>query len=166
MPRFTSMPERSSLAMRFAIVVCASMASPIRDKVIDQRRRSDDMVGSNQSNGYNMVGDSNDGGTRHCDNRIEISRRKRIREIAKVVGKKGMNQSKISSKRQFEKVFFSVDFDLAFAFFDHRPNARRRQDPAKTIPPRSDPLDESSLRNKFDGHLSHPRQSSAAESQG
>ena len=63
------------------------------------------MIGSDQSNRYDVVGDSNDGGTRHCDNWIEVTRRKSVREIAEVVGKKCLDESKIGTQRRFEEVF-------------------------------------------------------------
>ena len=40
-----------------------------------------------------------------------------------MVGKKGMDQSKICTQRGFEKVVVSVHFDLAFAFLDDSANA-------------------------------------------
>src|SRR5882762_8340185 len=74
-PRLTSMPERSSSAMRLAIMVWASMAgigdeSGIGDEVVDEYRRSHDIVGRNHSNRHDVRRGGDDGGAGHRDDGI------------------------------------------------------------------------------------------------
>src|ERR1700758_1621069 len=61
MPRFTSMPSRSSRAMRLAITVCASMVSFLRDDVIHQGSGGDDMVGGDHADGNDVFRGGDDG---------------------------------------------------------------------------------------------------------
>src|SRR5215471_10728965 len=72
MPRFTSMPSRSSRAMRLAITVCGSMVSFLRDNVIHQGSRGDDMVRRDHTDGYDMFRGGDDGCCRCGDHRVEI----------------------------------------------------------------------------------------------
>src|SRR4029079_18540272 len=95
MPRLTSMPSRSSSAMRLAMTVCASMASALGDEVVDERGRRDDMVRRDQADGNDVVGGDDHGIGGHGDHRIEVATGQRVGEIAQVVGHEGMDQREV-----------------------------------------------------------------------
>src|SRR5262245_49494445 len=100
MPRLTSIPERSSCAMRLAITVWASMASPIGDEIVDDRGWGNDMIGRDHTHRHDMIGGDDDGLGRHRDHRVEVTCRQGVRQIAGIIGKKGMYQGKISAQRR------------------------------------------------------------------
>ena len=75
MPRLTSIPERSSWAMRSAITVCASIASLlISHEVINDGGRRHHVVGRDDAYWYDVVGRYKDCIGRHCDHWIEVTR--------------------------------------------------------------------------------------------
>src|SRR3954453_6318679 len=95
MPRFTSIPSRSSLLMRRAMSVCGSMLSP-RNEVIDERSRRDNMVGGYHTGWHYMLGIYHSRVRAHCHHGIEITPRQRIRQIAIIVAKKRLHERVIS----------------------------------------------------------------------
>src|SRR6478735_6186994 len=86
MPRLMSIPARSSWAMRFAMIVCASMVSRICDQVIDKRSGCDDVIGGDYANRDNMFCRDDHGVADHRDHRIEITCRKSIGQVTGIVG--------------------------------------------------------------------------------
>src|SRR6516164_1191899 len=133
MPRLMSMPARSSWAMRFAIIVCASMVSRICDKVIDERSRCDNVIGGDYADRDNMFCRHDHGVAGHRDHRIEVTCRKSIRQVTRVVGQKSVNQREIGTQRRLQEIALSVDVNAAFALFDNGANARWRKNAAQPI---------------------------------
>src|SRR5262245_22719669 len=82
MPRLTSMPDRSSCAIRLAMIVCASMLSPVCDEVIDQRRRRNDVVGRDDADRNDVVRRHYGGVRGHGHDRVEVARGQRVGKIA------------------------------------------------------------------------------------
>src|SRR5262249_61221110 len=115
MPRLTSIPERSSCAMRLAITVCASMASPVGDEIVDDRGRSNDMIGRDHTYRHDMVGSDDDGVGRHGDHRVEVTCRQGVGQIAGVIGKKGGSQGIVGARRRLEQIAFAMCFTLALS---------------------------------------------------
>src|SRR5262245_752915 len=104
MPRFTSMPDASSLAVRRAMMVCASMGlSRIRNQVVNDRRRSDDMIRRDHPHGNDVLGTSNNGFGSHRNHGVEIAGGQRIAQIAEIIGKKGLHQRIVRAQRDFEQ---------------------------------------------------------------
>ena len=104
MPRFTSMPSRSSRAMRLAIRFCASISSFLRNDVIDQRSGSYDMVRRNDADRHDMVRIDNDriGGCRH--QRVEVARRQRVGQVAEVIANQRVNERIVRADRRLQQV--------------------------------------------------------------
>src|ERR1700731_649039 len=98
MPRFTSIPERSSHAMRLAMTVCASITSPIGNEKVDERGRGHNVIGRDYTHRHDMVRGHDDSVRRHGDERIEIACSKRVGQIAYIVGEKRMNQREIGAQ--------------------------------------------------------------------
>src|SRR5215470_9155649 len=74
MPRFTSMPGESSLAIRRAMIVCGSiLISCVGDEVIDDRCRRHNMIGRDHANRHDIVSADDDRCGGHCDHRIEVA---------------------------------------------------------------------------------------------
>src|SRR5271165_6000222 len=131
MPRFTSMPSRSSRAMRLAIRVCASMGSFLHDDVIDQGRRGYDMVWRDHADGYDVFRLDDDRVGRCGDHGIEVARRQRVGEVAQVIAHERMNECIVGAERDLEQVIPAVDGDLPLAFLDHCPDSRWGEDAAQ-----------------------------------
>ena len=108
------------------------------------------MIGRDHPNRNDVFGIGDNGRTCHCNDRIEVARRKSVRKIAEVVGEKGMDQRKIGSKRCFEEVFRAIHIDLAFPFFNHSADARWRQHATEATAAGPYPLDEGALRRELD----------------
>src|SRR5439155_16126467 len=108
MPRFTSMPGESSLAIRRAMIVCGSISiSCVGNKVIDNRRWGYDMIGRDHSDGDDIVGTGDDGPAGHCDHRVEVARGERITQVAQVVGDERLDQSKVRLERDLKQISLS-----------------------------------------------------------
>src|SRR6476661_8684047 len=102
-PRLTSIPELSSRAMRLAMMVWASIASPIGDKVVDDGARSNNVIGGNHAHRHDVIGGYDHGVSCHCDHRVEIACSQGIGEVAGVIGKKRMHERKISAQCGLEQ---------------------------------------------------------------
>src|SRR5690348_491396 len=98
MPRLTSIPGRNSRAMRFAIMVCASIVvSRVCDEIINYRRRRYHVVGRDETDRHYVLGGRNRGLAGHRDHRIEISARQRIRNVAEIVGQEARDQREVGA---------------------------------------------------------------------
>ena len=96
MPRDSaSIPECSSRATRRAIMVCASMISPVRNEIIDQRPRRYDVIRRDDADRHNVLRGDDDGIGSHGHHRIEIARGERVLKIAQIVGEKRMDQREV-----------------------------------------------------------------------
>src|SRR5262245_48969363 len=82
MPRLTSIPEWSSLAMRLAMMVCASMALLIGDEVIDNWRRRHNVIRGDDPHRNDVLCRHDNGVRRHGEHRIEIASSKGIGQVA------------------------------------------------------------------------------------
>src|SRR5271166_2116701 len=149
MPRFTSMPSRSSRAMRLAITVCASMVSSLRDNVIHQGSRGDDVVGRDHADGYDLFRGDDDGRGGHRDHRVEVARRERISQVAQVIAHERMNERKVGVQRSLQQIIATIDGDLLLPLLDHRTDPCWSEDASQPGTPGSDALDQRALRNKF-----------------
>src|ERR1700756_3534825 len=117
-PRLTRSPLLSSLATRRAMMVCASMESPVRNEVVHEGCRRHDMVGRDDANGHDMLRCYDHGVGGHCHDRIEVARGQCVAEIAEVIGEEGVNQRELRTQCGLEQERLAVDVDLALAFGD------------------------------------------------
>src|SRR4051794_23344651 len=105
MPRFTSIPGLSSRAIRRAMMVCGSMpASRIRNEVVDDGSRSDNVVRRYHSDRNDIVSVCNDGGARHRHHWIEIASSECIAEIAHVIRQESLHESEIGAQSGFDQI--------------------------------------------------------------
>src|SRR4026209_1021699 len=105
MPRLTSIPEESSLAMRRAMMVWGSMrSSHIGNEVVDQWRRSHHMIGRHHTDWHDIISANDNGATRHRDHWIELARGQRIAQVSEIVGEERLNKREISMKCGFNEV--------------------------------------------------------------
>src|SRR4051794_9127470 len=103
MPRFTSIPGFSSRAIRRAMMVCGSMpASRVRDEVVDNGSRSDDMVRRYHSDRNDVVSVCNYSGARHRHHWIEIPSSEGVAEIAHVICQESLHQGEIGAQCGFD----------------------------------------------------------------
>src|SRR5262245_1176506 len=143
MPRFTSMPGESSLAIRRAMIVCGSMSiSCVGDEEIDDRCRRYDMIGRYHADGNDIVRTGDDGPGGHRDHRIEIASSQCIAQIAQIVGDERLDQGKVGSERDLEQIRLSSDFNSLLAGLDGSTNAGLRQDPTQSVAAGANALDE------------------------
>src|SRR5262245_5444584 len=113
MPRLTSIPDFSSRAIRLAMMVWASMASPIGDQIVDDRGRGYDMIGCDHTHRYNVIRGYDNRVRGHGDHRVEIARSQRVGEIAGVIGKKGVHECEIGAQRGFQQIAFAINLEPA-----------------------------------------------------
>src|SRR5262245_38161144 len=99
MPRLTSIPDFSSRAIRLAMMVCASMASPIGDQIVDDRGGGYDMIGRDHTHGYDVVRGYDNRVRGHGDHRVEIACGQCVGEIARVIGEKGVHECEVGAQR-------------------------------------------------------------------
>src|SRR5579871_5388301 len=118
MPRFTSIPFLSSRAIRRAIIVAASMASSIRDQVVNQRCRGQHMIRCNEPDWNDMVGRSDGALGGHGDDWIEVSRSQDIGQIAEIIGEKGIYQREVGPQCRLDQVVLAIQFDLPLALLN------------------------------------------------
>src|SRR5215467_2243904 len=97
MPRLTSIPERSSRAMRLAMMVCASMASPIGDEKVNDRGRGNDMIGGNHSHRDDVICSYDDSVRCHRNHGIEVARGQCVGKIASIIGEKRVHEREIGA---------------------------------------------------------------------
>src|SRR5262244_3146125 len=103
MPRFTSMPGESSLAIRRAMIVCGSISiSGVGDEVVDDWCRRHDMIRRDHADGNDVVGAGDDSASGHCDHRIEIASSEGIAEVAQIVGDERLDQGEVRSERDLK----------------------------------------------------------------
>src|SRR6516164_10743069 len=98
-PRLTSMPERNSVATRLAMIVWLSMVSALGYEIVDEWGRRDDVIGSDQSHGNDILGRDNHSVGRHRHHGIEVARGERVGEVAEIVGKEGVDQREVRVQR-------------------------------------------------------------------
>ena len=153
-PRFTSIPSRSSSAMRLAMMVLCVHAFTLRDDVVDDGSRCDDVVRRDDADGNDVLRVDDDRVCGHCHERIEVARREGVAEIAQVIGNERVHEREIGAERRLEQVDAAVDRDLLLALLDDRADAGRRQDAAEPEAARPDALDERPLRDEV--HLQVP----------
>ena len=77
--------------------------SPVRDEIIDERRRGHDVVGRDDADRHDVLRRDDDGIGRHRHDRIEIARGQRVGEIAEIVGQKGVDQREFGAQRGLEQ---------------------------------------------------------------
>ena len=108
------------------------------------------MVGRDNPDGHDVFGRDNHGVCSHCHDRIEIAGGQRVREIALVIGKKGVDQSKICTKRGLQQIGPSAHLDLLFALFNDRADAGWRENAAQAAATGANPFHQRTLRNQLD----------------
>src|SRR5690242_20962105 len=104
MPRLTSMPGRSSRAMRLAMMVCASIASPIGNEVIDDRGGGYDVIGCDHSNRNDMIGGHDNRVRGQGDHWVKITSGECVGEIAGIIGEEGVHQGKIGTQGGLQQI--------------------------------------------------------------
>ena len=84
------------------------------------------MIWRNETYRHNMFGCNNGCLTSHRDDRVKISRRQSVGEIAEIVGEKCTDQRKVGAQRRLKQVALSVDIDFLLAFLNNRADASWR----------------------------------------
>src|SRR3974377_970958 len=149
MPRFTSMPDLSSRAVRRAMMVCASMdISQIGNEVVNDRTGCQNVGRGDDADRNDMLGTNDDGFGSHRHHRIEIASRQRIAQITEVIGKKSLQQRKVRTQRGLEQITLAVYFYAFLAVLDRCADTRLCQDAAEPITAGTDSLDERALRDE------------------
>src|SRR5262245_10980973 len=151
-PSLTSMPDRTSRAMRLPMIDCASMMSPARDEVIDQRSRRHDVVGRDDPDRHDVVRRYDHGVRGHGHDRIEVARGQRVGEVAEIVGQKRVDQREIRAQRRLEQIALSLDLDPLLALLDDGADAGRREHAAEAEAAGADAFDQRTLRHELDLH--------------
>src|SRR3954453_1427725 len=152
MPRLTSMPSRSSRAMRWAMMVCGSIGSALH-KVVDQGSGRDDVVGRDDADRHDIVGRDEDRVSRHGHQRVEVPSREGVGEIAKVVAQERVHERKVGPQRGLKEVRPAVNLDRAFAVLNHRADPGWRENSTEAAA--ADAFGQSSLR--YEVHLERAR---------
>src|SRR6516225_6655014 len=140
MPRFTSMPARSSFAMRRAITIWGSMMASIRDQIVDNWPRCHHVIRCDHADRDNVIRVRYDDVACHSDHRIEVACGQRIGEVAQVVRQEGMDQCEVCVQCRFQQIRLSTDLDAALVFLDDGSDTGRRQYSAKATAGGSDPF--------------------------
>src|SRR5215203_6532959 len=107
MPRLTSIPSRSSRAIRLAMTVCASILS-LRDEVVDNRRGGHNVVRRYDADGDHVFRLNEDRVCGHRHHRIEIAGGEGVAEVAEVVGDKRMHEREVGAQSRLQQVIPSV----------------------------------------------------------
>src|SRR6516165_11686675 len=151
MPKLTSIPDDSSLAMRRAIMVWASMGvSRIGDEEIDDWCGRHDMIWRNHANRHYVVRIADNFCACHCYHWVEVARRERVDEIAQIIGQEGVHEREVRRQRRFDEVCLAIELDALSAFLREGSYACWREDPAEAVTRRANSLDKRALRNKLD----------------
>src|SRR5512140_2101300 len=103
MPRLTRLPLFNSWATRRAMMICGSMISSVRNEVVDERCRRDDVIGCGDADRHDMLRRHDHGIRRHGHDRIEIACGERVGEVAEVIGEEGVDQRKLRANGGFEQ---------------------------------------------------------------
>src|SRR5215468_5491933 len=111
------------------------------------------MVWRNETYGDDVLGCDDRGLARHGNDRIEITRSQYVGKIAKIVGEKCTDQSKIGSQRRLNQVGLSVHVDFLLSFFDDRADSGWRQYSAEPKTSGANAFDKRALRDKIDSHF-------------
>src|SRR3954454_24504207 len=147
-PRLTSMPSRSSRAMRWAMIVCGSIGSALHDEVVDQGSGRDHVVGRDDADRHDIVCRDEDRISRHGHQRIEVPPCEGVGEITEVVAEKRVHERKVGPQRGLKQIRPAVDLDPAFAVLDHRADPGWGEHPAEATTTGADALDQRSLRHE------------------
>src|SRR3954469_21166845 len=150
MPRLTSMPSRSSRAMRWAMMVCGSIGSALHDEVVDQGSGRDHVVGPDDADRHDVVCPDEDRVSCHGHQRIEVPSRECIGEITEVVAEKRVHERKVGPQRGLKQIRPADDLDRAFAGLDHRADPGWGEHPAEAAATGADALHQGSLRHEVD----------------
>src|SRR5262249_268109 len=108
MPRLTSIPDFSSSAIRLAMIDCASIASSICDKIVNERCRGNYVVWRNKADGDNVFGCHDSCIRGHRDDRVEIAGCQSVREISKIVRKKSIDEREVGVQCGFEEIALPI----------------------------------------------------------
>src|SRR5829696_10338453 len=146
MPRLTSMPSRSSRAMRWAMIVCGSIGSALHDKVVDQGSGCDDVVGRDDADRHDIVGRDEDRISHHGHQWVEVPSREGVGEIAKVVAQERVHEREVGPQRGLKQIRPAVDLDRAFAVLNHRADPGWRENSTEAAAAGADAFGQSSLR--------------------
>ena len=85
-----------------------------------------------------------------CHERVEVLRRTAIDEVTRLVAAAGADQGNIRMERFLEQIILTVDVDDLFAFGYDGSQAGGRQNAAKAVACRTNPLGKGTLRAELD----------------
>src|SRR5918993_894361 len=131
MPRLTSIPSRSSCAMRLAMRDCESMASAFRDEVVDDRRGRHDMVRRDDAHRHDVLRLDDHGLRSHRHQWVEVARRKGVLKITQIVGDEGVHEREVGAQGRLQQIVSAIHRNLLLALRDDRADAGGGQDAAE-----------------------------------
>src|SRR5262249_31052051 len=142
-PRFTTIPARSSRTMRRAISsleIPVNHVPPAEDEPIDVDAGSDDAFPVELRRVDDLVDlrDHHVGGSRH--DRVEVALHTAVDEVAELVGSVRSEEREIRSERALEEHLAAIEHADLFAFRGHRPHSRWRVEAGDACAARPDAL--------------------------
>ena len=83
--------------MRFAMMLCPSIGSPMGDQIVNGWRRCHHVIGRDDPDWNNMLGGDDDRVRCRGHHGVEVASGQSVGKVAEIVGQKRMDQCKVSA---------------------------------------------------------------------